>query len=58
MSFKVTGGEITLDEDTYSVVSGKANLAVISGRLGITEMLEEEMLEDPSGKTRLLRITA
>ncbi|HEX9677544.1 hypothetical protein [Nitrososphaera sp.] len=53
MSFKVTGGEITLDEDTYSVVSGKANLAVISGRLGITEMLE-----DPSGKTRLLRITA
>jgi hypothetical protein len=53
VSFKVLEGELQVGEDAYSVVGGKANLSVKSGRLGLTITLK-----DDAGKNQLLRITA
>lgn len=53
VSFKVLEGELQVGEDTYSVVGGKANLAVKSGRIGLTIILKDDI-----GKSKLLRITA
>lgn len=51
VSFKATDGELKIGDDAYSITGGKANLAVKSGRLGMTLVLED-------GKAQLLRITA
>ncbi|MEM2140204.1 MAG: hypothetical protein QXJ74_01330 [Nitrososphaera sp.] len=53
VSFKVVEGELKVGDKTYSIVGGKANLAVKSGRLGITMTLK-----DDAGKSQLLRITS
>lgn len=53
VSFKVLEGELQVGEDAYSIVGGKANLSVKSGRLGLTITLK-----DDAGKNQLLRITA
>lgn len=53
VSFKVLEGELKVGEDEYSIAGGKANLAVKSGRLGLTITLK-----DDAGKSQLLRITA
>jgi hypothetical protein len=53
VSFKVLEGELKVGEDEYSIAGGKANLAVKSGRLGLTITLK-----DDAGKSQLLRIAA
>ncbi len=53
VSFKATEGELVIGDDSYSVKSGKASLAVKSGRISMTLMLD-----DGSGKVQLLRVTA
>jgi hypothetical protein len=53
VSFKAVEGELKIGEDTYSITGGKANLALKSGRMSMTIMLD-----DGSGKVQLLRITA
>jgi hypothetical protein len=53
VSFRTVDGELKVGDDTYSIVGGKANLAVKSGRLSMTMMLE-----DDKGKVQLLRVTA
>lgn len=53
VSFKAVEGELKVGDDAYSITGGKANLAVKSGRLSMTMLLD-----DGSGKVQLLRITA
>jgi hypothetical protein len=53
VSFKIREGELKVGDDSYSIKGGKASLAVKSGRLSMTAMLE-----DDKGKVQLLRMTA